>query len=135
MSLVVETLEAKLFVPFENLAKRLRNQFPNVSAHAYSRPSGSPEYDGQIICVDCVITDALSEADNIALVIDLMHLNTQPKIIACVCWGHPSGYVEAEVSSDWLEVSDDVLENLYAELPRLSESLVQAVRKRKPNGE
>jgi len=135
MSSVVETLEAKLLVPFENLAKRLRNQFPNVSANAYSRPSGSPEYNGQIICVDCVVGDALSESDNVALVIDLMHLNTQPKIIAYVCWGHPSGYVEAELSPEWLEVSDDVLKNLYADLSRLSESLVEAVRRRKPRGE
>jgi hypothetical protein len=64
-----------------------------------------------------------------------MHLSTQPNIIAYVCWGHPSGYVEAELSPDWLEVSDDVLENLYADLSRLSESLVEAVQTRKPGDE
>ncbi len=143
MSSVVETLEAKLLVPFENLAKRLTNEFPNVQARAYSTSVGSlTEYQGHLICVDCLLTDAShDETDNVALCVDLAYLTTHPKINADVVWGHPSGHSEADFfsdwqsSSDWLEVSDETLESLYADLPRLCETLIEAVRRRKPSNE
>ena len=142
MSSLVKTLETKLLVPFENLAKRLSNQFPNLRAQVYSYSVGSlTEYQGHSIGVDCLLTDApLDETDNVALCVDLAYLTTRPRISAGVGWGHPSGHSEASFgvcgsSTEWDEFSDEVLENLYAELPRLSESLVEAVRRRKPSDE
>jgi hypothetical protein len=74
----------------------------------------------------------LSEADNVALSISLSKLTSTPKLNADVCWGHPSGYLEAEFTSSDLDFNDETLEKLYADLPRLSESLIEAVRRRKP---
>ena len=143
MSSVVEILEAKLLVPFRDLAERLSNEFPNTKAQVYLHSVGSlTEFQGHSIGVDCLLTDAsFDETDNVALSVDLAYLTTRPKINADVVWGHPSGHSEAEFfsdwqsSSDWLEVSDEVLGNLLADLPRLSESLVEAVRRRKPSDE
>jgi hypothetical protein len=133
MSSVVETLEAKLLIPFENLAKRLSNQFPNVSAQVYSHSVGSAtEYQGHSIGVSCLLADS-PEPNNVVLEVCLAYLTTRPKIYADVCWGHPSGHIEAEFPSESVIVIDKVLEDLYAELPRLSESLVEAVRRRKPS--
>jgi len=142
MSFVVETLEAKLLVPFENLAKRLSNQFPNVRTQVYSYSVGSlTEYQGHSIGVECLFTDAsLNETDNVALSVDLAYLTTQPRISAGVGWGHPSGHSEAlfgvgGISPEWDEVSDEILEKLYADLPRLYEVFIEAVRRRKPSDE
>ena len=142
MSSLVETLEAKLLVPFENLAKRLSNQFPNVRAQVYSYSVGSlTEFQGHSIGVDCLFTDAaFDETDNVALSVDLAYLTTLPRISAGVGWGHPSGHSESLFgvggsSTEWDEVSDEVLENLYADLPRLYKYLIEAVRRRKPSDE
>ena len=142
MSSLVETLEAKLLVPFENIAKRLSNQFPNVRTQVYSYSVGSlTEYQGHTIGVECLFNDAsFDEPDNVALSVDLAYLTTRPRISAGVGWGHPSGHSEATFgvggsSTEWDEVSDEMFERLYAELPRLNEAFIEAVRRRKPSDE
>jgi hypothetical protein len=135
MSSVVAQLEEKFRVPFENLAKRLSDDFPYLSsAKVESHPFGFDEYLGHSMHVSCLLhyKHALSEADNVALSISLSKLTSTPKLNADVCWGHPSGYLEAEFTSSDLDFNDETLEKLYADLPRLSESLIEAVRRRKP---
>jgi len=132
MSSVVEILEGELIALFEDLANRVKDQFPNVSARVYSHPVGqATDYQGHSIGVDCLLHDA-PEPDNITLQVCLVHLTTEPKISADVCWGHPSGRVEAEFLSEPVDVSDEVVKNLYSDLPRLSENLVEAVQRGRP---
>ena len=135
MNGVVENLEHKLLTPFNELAERLRAEFPNVWTKVYSQSVGSlTEYQGHQIVIDCLLKDAPDDRpDNVALGVDLRHLTTVPKIDADVCWGHPSGHVEAEFSFDPIEVSDQVLTDLYSDLPRLYEALIAAVRRGKPS--
>jgi hypothetical protein len=134
---VAEKLERTLTAPFKEVAERLSNQFPNVVANVFSGSVGSlTEYQGHHIGIDCLLTDApADQPDNVALCVDLRHLTTNPKIDAGVVWGHPSGHVEAEFRPEPLEVSGEVLRGLYAELPRLYEGLVEAVKRRKPSEE
>ena len=139
MNSIVNKLEGKLLVPFEALADRLTNEFQNVQARAYSVPEGSlTEYQGHGLYVDCLFTDAFDdETDNVALTVSLAYLTTTPRINAGVCWGHPKAYIEASFcpeclsSEDWPEVSDEVLDRLYADIPRLSAALIDAVKRRK----
>jgi hypothetical protein len=132
---IVESLEQKLLTPFRGLADHLSSQFPNLVINVYSQSVGSlTEYQGHQIVIDCLFIDApLDQPDNVALCIDLQHLTTNPRIDADVCWGHPSGHVEAEFSAEPLDVSDKVLNDLYADLPRLYDSLIEAVKRRKPS--
>ena len=121
--------------PFEGLAEQLSTRFPNVVARAFSGSVGSlTEYQGYHVGVECLLTDAPdNRPDNVALSVDLWHLTTTPKVDAGVCWGHPSGHSEAEFRPGPLEVSSEILNELYVELPRLYESLVEAVNRGKPS--
>jgi hypothetical protein len=135
MNPIVENLEANLLTPFRELAQSLREQHPNLNVNVYSHDAGVPDVNPvHIIAIDCLFTDApFNQADNIGLVVEISRLNAQPQINADVCWGHPSGYVEAEFSSASVEVSDKVLNELYANMPRLYANLHEAVGRRKPN--
>jgi hypothetical protein len=135
MNPIVETLERELLTPFREFAEQLSATYPNVQARVYSHEMGSlTEYQGHGIFIDCLLTDAPGNLpDNVALCVDLAHLNSSLIISADVYWGHPSGRVEAEFSFDPVEVSDKVLSELYADLPRLYEALTEEVRRGKPS--
>jgi hypothetical protein len=132
MDTVVENLEQNLLAPFRELAQSLCQQHPNLKVNVYSRDAGAPNVNPiHIIVIDCLLTDAPPDrADNIALVVEVSHLNAEAQINADVCWGHPSGYIEAEFSSGPVDASNEVLNGLYADLPRLYESLREAIGRR-----
>lgn len=106
-----------------------------MKAKVYSQDVGSlTEYQGHQILIDCLLTDAPDDQpDNVALSVSLRHITTNPKIDADVCWGNPSGHIEAEFSPGPLEVSDKVLNELYAVMPRLYDSLTEAIKRGKPS--
>ncbi len=144
MNPLVAKLEEKLLPEFRKIANRINQTIPNVSARAYSSSSGLlTEFQGHDFFIDCILTDAShDETDNVALGIQLCHLTTIPRISVGVCWGHPSAHSEADFpdywigsSNDWLIVSDEVLEDLYRDLPRLYEALFKALKRRKPGDE
>ena len=135
MNPVVENLERELLTPFKEFAENLSACFPQVKANVYSQSVGSrTEYQGHQIVIDCSLTDAPGDQPgNVALSVSLRHLTTNPQIDADVCWGHPSGHIEAEFSPEPLEVSDKVLNDLYTDLPRLYESLSEAIKRGRPS--
>lgn len=144
MNPLIEKLEKKNLPEFEEIAAKIRDEIPNIMVNVCSTSLGSlTEYQGWGFCIDCMLTDAsYDEIDNVALSVTLFHLTTMPKIDADVCWGHPSGYVEAEFpdyiegsSNNSLIVSDEVLEDLYKDLPRLYKALFEALKRRKPANE
>lgn len=141
MNSLVTKLEEKLLPEFKKIADRINQTIPNVKASAYGSSVGSlTDFQGYSFFIDCILTadilyDADEVADNVALSIGLRHLNTIPKIDADVCWGHPSGRIEAEFSDNLLEVSDEVLRDLYKFLPKLYAALFKALKRRKPSDE
>jgi hypothetical protein len=132
---LVKRLERELLTPFQECAERLRTQFPNVWTRVESQSVGSlTEYQGHQIVIDCLLKDAPDhQPDNVALGVGLQDLTANPIIDADVCWGHPSGHVEAEFSSEPIEVSEQVLIDLYADLPRLYVSLIEAIKRGEPS--
>ena len=134
MNTLVSNLERELLAPFREVAERLC-KFGNVSANVYSQSVGAlTEYQGHQIVIDCLLTNAPDDQpDNVSLSVDLQKLTSMPKINADVCWGHPSGYIEAEFSNADLNVSDKVLADLYSQLPHLYDVLVEAIRRKKPS--
>src|SRR5436190_10728002 len=97
MDALVEKLEKKLIPPFEALVDRVAREFPTVHARAYSHSVGSAtEYQGHSMGVDCLLKDASgNDSDNVTLTVSLAFLTTQPRVNADVCWGHPTGVIEA----------------------------------------
>ena len=148
MNPLVAKLEERLLPEFRKIADRINRTIPNVSAQVEAHEVGSlTEYQGFSFGLSCLFkADILYEsdevADNVALAVTLSYLTTTPKIDAYVCWGHPSGYAEADFPhnaesflNNSLTVSDEVLEDLYKNLPRLYEALFKALKRRKPGDE
>lgn len=123
---------------------KIREEIPNVMVNVYSASVGSlTQYQGWGFYIDCALTDAFyDETDNVGLDVGLGHLTTIPKISAGVGWGHPSGENETQFRNwggvfpdEGIVFSDEVLEDLYKDLPRLYEALFEALKRRKPADE
>src|SRR5262249_26648601 len=101
-ALVVEELEKRLLPGIRKVGEQITEEFPRVKATVWSSPVGSEaDCQGHDLGIDCLLTDAgLDQTDNIALIIGVGCLTTTPLIDADVCWGHPSGWVEAELFPD-----------------------------------
>jgi len=135
MNPLVKKLEERLLPEFEEVAEKIRLEIPNVRVDVYSDTVGSlTQYQGYSFWIDCLFTADYGEPDNIALDVSLGYLTTSPRICA--------GAGEASFR-DWsgsfpnegIMVSDEVLEDLYKDLPRLYEALFQALKRRKPADE
>lgn len=132
MNLLVEKLRGKLIPEFTKIADDINGTFPLVLAEVEDNEIGNATEQGHYFAISLMIGNSLSEVDNVCLDVSLWHLTTNPKIAAGVIWGHPSGYLEAEFSEKPVEVSDQILEDLYKDLPRLYEALFEALKRRKP---
>jgi hypothetical protein len=139
MNDLVKTLEDKYLDEFRERAKLLSSRFENLKINAGSHSVRMEADLGQVIFLSVMFVDApLDQPDLVDLSIEIENLNSTPKINAGVCWGHPSGCIEAELyadwktSEDWLAVTDDLLEQLYTEMPNLYRALENAVERRRP---
>ncbi len=138
---LVENLENRLLAEFEEIAEKIRQVIPHIIVTVCSMPCGSlTEYQGYDFHIDCVLTDITltvnshNSLDNIALTVGLGHLTTIPKIHAYVGWGKAEFKDHSGVfPKDGLIVTDELLEELYQDLPRLYEALFEALQRRKPN--
>lgn len=144
---LVEKLEKRLLPEFEEVAEKILQEILHIKVDVYSLPCGSlTTYQGHDFHIDCILMDiaTLMEnpddlPDNIALTVGLGHLTTIPKFYADVVWGYPSGSLEVRFKDDdgmfpdeGMIVTDEILEELYQDLPRLYEALFEALRSRKP---
>ena len=136
----VSKIESEILALFRRTADELSMKYPNVKVRAYSSPSGSAtQYQGHDIVIDCLLTNApIAQSDNLALSVSLCHLTTQPKINADVCWGHPSGAIEASFYEGWVKNDDwplatkETIDKLIQDLPRLIAALEQAIKRGQP---
>lgn len=143
MNPLIANLEKKLLPEFQKVADRINQTIPNTSARVETHSVGSDEYLGHSIAISCLLTkDYFTEVDDVALCVNISYLVSTPKVDAYVCWGHPSGYSEADFpdyvessSGNSLIATDEVLEDLFKELPRLYSALFKALKRRKPGDE
>lgn len=143
MNSLVAKLEKRLLPEFRKIADRINQTIPNVWAQAETHSVGLDEHLGHSINISCLFTkDYYTEVDDVALCVNIDYLISTPKIFAYVCWGHPSGYIEAEFpkyirdsANSSLIISDETLEELYKSLPKLYKGLFRALKRRQPGGE
>jgi hypothetical protein len=131
---VVENLEKRILPGLQRMAQEICEQFPRVKASVWSSAVGSrTDYQGYDLGIDCVLTDARPEqTDNVALVIEIRHVTTMPSMEASVCWGDPSGRVEAELFPDCMEVTPETIQELQDRLPLLYDALRRALERGHP---
>ncbi len=137
---LVRQLENLLLGQFRVYTDQLSSKFPKIQAQLYSHSIGAiNKNDAYDIGIECLLTDASpDQPDNIALTVSLYHLTTEPRINADVVWGHPSGYGEAAFFEDWLKpdhwpaATEETLQKLCDDLPRLYNVLEQSVERGHP---
>jgi hypothetical protein len=131
-------LEDRFLPVFRKMASEISAEFPRVHTNVWSYPVGAlTDYQGHGLGVECSIpTNPVDPADqvqleNVALMINLKHLSTQPEIDSVmVSWG--SGQVEAKLVSDSGEINENVLVEIENDLPKLYEVLKSAVARGHP---
>ena len=122
-----------------------REQHPSWEISVYSGPVGNlTSWQGYDFGIDCVLPTAPSHrSNNVFLMIDTCHLDRQPKIRAKVDWGQGSGPDSEEVSlpeewlvpEDWLDLTDDSLDQIERFLPSLFQALDGALSRGCPPDE
>jgi hypothetical protein len=134
---VVQDLETRFLTRLEGYAEPLRSDFPNIKVEVWSWSVGSlTDFQGHNLGIDCTMPDVpLNRPNNIALIIEVMHLTTEPRLCdAIVCWGHPSGAVEAALIRDGaLPYNESTISIVEERLDELVAALREALRRGIPS--
>jgi hypothetical protein len=105
-----------------------------VRAGVWSQPCGqATDSPGHVIALSCLLPGAPSEqADEVTLELCFSGIRRpEPTVEAHVVWDYP-GQLEADLFPVAVAVSEDALQRIEAELPRLLEALQTALRKGRP---
>lgn len=133
MNPLVKQLKERLLLEFEKIAERIRCEIQEVQVKVEHRFFERQEVHAYILNCSFGYFD-----EDIDLSVSLF-LQKIPRINADVCWA--TGYIEAEFyenyqsSAGFPEATDEILEELYKDLPRLYEALFEGLKRRKPADE
>lgn len=132
----VSQLRLSILPIFQAWEQELRAEHPDFIIKIWDGPVGKlTDWQGHDIGIECMFTNAApGSSDNIALTVNLKHLNHPMPLIesADVVWGHPSGCVEASLLTAPVEFSPERLAEVVGRLPDLFAALKQAVRRGRP---
>lgn len=131
--IIVQGLEKRFLPIIKRLAEEISNEFPHVKTNILSFSIGSlTTYQGYTIGIECLLPENSSnQTDNVALTIETMHLTSLPKVTVDMCWG--DGKLEEELFSGPIEITEDVFEEIEAELPRMYNRLKESIRRGYPS--
>lgn len=122
----------------ERAAFMLNQSLSQAKASAFSGPIGSATaHQGYHFGIECLFPSAaVSQADNVALIVSACHLDREPRLSADVCWGHPSGQVEVSLSEapseQWPFASAVRVDEVISALPRLLDAFSLAAKRGPP---
>lgn len=134
---LVKKLEERLLPEFEEVIKQIKVRFPRVNTYITASTVGSlTSYQGYSFYIECLFDELEDETDSVFFGVCLGHLTTIPKIDASSGWGQPFGETitsfrdwSGNFPTDGIIVSDEVLEELYKDLPRHYDGLLKALEK------
>ena len=136
---LVEQLEPLLLPTLRENATTLAAAVPGLRCVVHAEPVGSKTpYQGFQFTLSCLLPNLpAAAADEVALVVDLCHLDREPRLTAEVVWGH--GQVEASFrpecgsSQEWPHVTPELVAELQARFPALLASLRHAALRGGPS--
>lgn len=124
------------FSPFikQGIAKISDNISYTSSNFFVFYPEGEKAGDGYFnLGIDCTLKNAdLEKADNIALSVSVTDENGS-RINMDICWGQPSGKIEAELYPQFVVITEEVLTSVEKEIPNFIDDLILTLKKY-PNG-
>lgn len=126
--------EKQLREQLQPLADRIRQRFPSVQVHISANSWGQATgADGYMIYLICMLPNVSADApDNLDLEVSFQGVGVAPLAIADVCWGHPSGYIEAEWNHQNVPFTEAAQESFFRALPKLACALEVALERGKP---
>ncbi len=138
---LVEQLQQSVLPLLHQSATDLATAVPGLLCSVSAEAVGSnTSYQGFQFSLSCLLPDRnASVPDEVALVVDLCHLDQVPRLSAAVVWGHPSGASEASLrpealsSEEWPHVTQELITELEARLPALVAALRQAAMRGVPS--
>jgi hypothetical protein len=121
----------KRFLPGLRAAQaEISASFPDVRAETWSQTFGPGK--GHVIGLACVFPNArIDQPDNVSLDICFGLRDPICTIDANVIWGHP-GQLEAEVWPRPVPLTEEAIQRIESELPRLLQVLREAVQRGMP---
>jgi hypothetical protein len=137
MQPLVRKIEELFLEDLRRFASELRQQFPALMFNVWKWPSDTvKECTDFDLGIECRFPEVVEgNPDNVALIIELCFLNSTPRIMGSVVWGHPSGHPEAEFShshvtnAEWPEAKPEKIEELRGFFPTLVQSFKAAVER------
>jgi hypothetical protein len=130
-----ESFEAAFLPQLTTAAGQLSREFPAVRIRAGATPAGTnTTLKGHTVFIDCILRDVdAAAADNVALEIGIEHMDTEPRVSSAdVCWGHPSGAIEAELAVKGRAYGPDVVTEIDSQLSTLISALRVALTRGTP---
>ena len=127
----------KLFIDyFEQEASKINADvsYANCRAYAHFPPNSEPEFGYFSMYMDCILIRAdFDKSDNISLGILAYDHDDKFTINAEICWGEPSGKIEAKVFEEPVEVTEQSLAIIKEKLSDLVSKLRELMREN-PDG-
>ena len=131
---VVRELERRFLPALRRAEAEINAGFPGVRAEAWSQPHGqATDSPGYVIALSCYFPDApADQPDEVTLELCVGGIGgPKPSLEADVIWGCP-GQVELDLFPGSVAMSEDAVQRIEAELPRLVQVLQAAVRRGRP---
>lgn len=127
-------LRARITPRLEQLRARIARDFPGVvvtlDAHTVGRRDAP---GGFVLGLSCRLPNVdPRHPDEVALVIQVSASEPGPMLEAEICWGDPSGQVEASLLPVPMACAVDATGDLAADLPRLETALIAALQRGHP---
>lgn len=116
---------------FEQEAAKINADFDYASCRAYANfpPNDDPQFGLFSMYIDCGLNDVADDkSDNLGLGITAYDHTATLTINADICWGYPSGKIEAEVFEEPVEVTEESLAVIKERLPDLVSKLREVIR-------
>jgi hypothetical protein len=135
---LVLQLDRELMPRLRQVALDLGQSLSRAEVSVFYGPVGTAtKHQGLQIGIECIFSDpAASEPDNAAFMVSACHLDREPRLTADVCWGHPSGHVEACIddgsSEQWPLATPCRISEIITQTPRLLSAFAVAARRGHP---
>jgi hypothetical protein len=137
---LVEQIEHSFLPQVQRLASEMQGRYSNLRFNVWHAPEGSlTDYEGYSLGIECVFPTAAANApSNVALSVEICHLDSAPQLMADVIWGHPSGESEAAFPENrrsingWSEATPELLQELNGVFPKLIQAFETAVQRAAP---
>ena len=134
---IVDQLALTLLPNLERFASEMSDEFPGIRTRAFvQETSANAAWQRFEVYVESNFSErSRRQADDIALEITLDLEQDPPRFRnADVCWGHPSGEIEAMLAIDGLPYSAESLATVRDGLPTLFEAMRNALARGHPVG-